>query len=179
MLFEAPDIIRNIPDIAEIYRINDKQIDELEQAAEQLDKDIFLTTMGEDKAERWEKMLGITVFDDDTIEDRRFRIQARVLEKLPYSYRVLIRKINALTSGEYNVELSNDRLEISINISLVCKNAKKELEEMLENTLPLNMLYSVKILYNTWKVVLKSGITWNETKDKKITWKGLREEVLN
>lgn len=179
MLFEAPDIIRNIPDIAEIYRINDKQIDELEQAAEQLDKDIFLTTMGENKAERWEKMLGITAFDDDTIEDRRFRIQARVLEKLPYSYRVLIRKINALTSSECSVELSNDRLEISVQLSRSVKNAKKELEEMLENTLPLNMLYSVKILYNTWKVVLKSGITWNETKDKKITWKGLREEVLN
>ena len=39
--------------------------------------------MGENKIQRWEKMLGIIPYNS-SIEERRTRIQAKVLEKLPY-----------------------------------------------------------------------------------------------
>ena len=70
-LFNAPEIFANVPDIAKIYEINDKQIDEVENAATQLDKDIFFETMGEERIVRWEKILGITPPDNYSLEDRR------------------------------------------------------------------------------------------------------------
>lgn len=175
MLFDAPDIIKNIPDISEIYRINDKQIADLEKATEQLENDIFLTEMGEHKIQRWEKMLGIIPYNSST-EERRTRIQAKVLEKLPYSYRVLIRKINTLTSNNCEIELSNNRLELKIKLSLKVKNSRQDLQDMLENVLPLNMIFDVRIQYNTWNVISNSDITWNYAKGNNITWNEIKEE---
>lgn len=41
-MFNAPEIIMNIKDIAEIYKINDSQEAELENAVEILENNIFL-----------------------------------------------------------------------------------------------------------------------------------------
>ena len=45
-MFNAPEIIMNIKDIAEIYKINDSQEAELENAVEILENSIFLEQMG-------------------------------------------------------------------------------------------------------------------------------------
>lgn len=45
-MFNAPKIIMNIKDIAEIYKINDSQEAELENAVETLENNIFLEKMG-------------------------------------------------------------------------------------------------------------------------------------
>ena len=95
-MFNAPEIFSNIPDIAQIYEINDSQSDELDEALEQLDNNIFLDKMDVETCARWEDILEITSFDDDKIEDRRFRIKLKILEKLPYSYRVIIKRLDFL-----------------------------------------------------------------------------------
>lgn len=174
MLFEAPDIIRNIPDIAEIYRINDKQIDELEQAAEQLDNDILLTTMGEDKVERWEKMLGTTAFDDDTIEDRRFRIQARVTEKLPYSYRIVVRRLNILCPDGYMLDIDDAKTSVIIKLTLKSKKMINDVSKMIDDILPLNMIYKVTILWNQHSMT--AHYTHKQLADRK--HKQIREEIF-
>ena len=55
-MFNAPEIIMNIKDIAEIYKINDSQEAELENAVEILENNIFLEKMGEQMIARWEKI---------------------------------------------------------------------------------------------------------------------------
>ena len=68
-MFYAPEIIMNIKDIAEIYKINDSQEAELENAVEILENNIFLEKMGEQMIARWEKMLQITPQIPLRIED--------------------------------------------------------------------------------------------------------------
>ena len=173
-MFDAPKIFSNIPDIAQIYEINDKQSDGLDEAINQLNDDIFLDTMSESKTERWEKMLSITHQDNDTISDRRFRIKAKVLEKLPYSYRVIINKLNTLCPNGYTFELSEDRIKVSVKLVLDSKKMINDVKDMLERMLPLNMLYSVEILYNTYAVL--SGKTYDYLSS--YTYQNLRDEII-
>ncbi|MDE7426130.1 MAG: YmfQ family protein [Lachnospiraceae bacterium] len=142
-MFEAPEIIRQIPDIKQIYEINEKQIDKLNEAVYQLDSDIFLEDMGKSQIERWENILNIIPFDDDSIEDRRFRIQTRILERPPYTYRIFVKKLKGL-SLESKVERSNNHIIVIIEpISLKMKD---EIKRMLGEILPLNLTYCIVVL---------------------------------
>lgn len=140
-MFDAPEIFKNIPDIAMVYKVNDKQIDDLENAVEQLDNDIFFETMGEDRVFRWEKILKIVPPDNQSLKDRITRVQMKVLEKMPYSFRVIRRKLDALLKGEYKFIVKNT--ELIFNCSIQDRNLFKDVIEMLEEIVPLNLSMSV------------------------------------
>lgn len=173
-MYDAPEIILKIPDIAQIYDYNEIQEEELEAAVEELNDDIMLDTMHIDIIERWEKILNINPLDDDTEEDRRFKVKAKVNEKLPYSLRVLKRKLDTLCPGGYSMEISEDRTNLNVKIALTSKKMRSAIADMLEEMLPLNMLYSTQIMYNTWGML--ENYTWGELESR--TWEQLRSEVL-
>ena len=52
-MFEAPEIIRNIPDIKAIYDMNEKQGENLETEVERMDNNLFLESMDEAMTARW------------------------------------------------------------------------------------------------------------------------------
>lgn len=173
-MYDAPEIILKIPDIAQIYDYNEIQEEELEAAVEELNDDIMLDTMHIDIIERWEKILNINPLDDDTEEDRRFKVKAKVNEKLPYSLRVLKRKLDTLCPGGYSMEISEDGTNLNVKIALTSKKMRSAIADMLEEMLPLNMLYSTQIMYNTWGML--ENYTWGELESR--TWEQLRSEVL-
>ncbi len=152
MEFNAPEIIREIPDIATIYEINDDQGEELEASVEHLDDNIFLEDMHEDFIIRWEKILKISPATDDTLEDRRFRIKTKVLERLPYSYRVIVNKLTTLCPDGIFIEVNEDRLNINVSLALRSVKMLADVDQLLENMLPMNMTYSIIILYNTYGI---------------------------
>lgn len=140
-MFDAPEIFKSIPDISAIYEINNKQIDDLENAVEQLDNDIFFETMGEDRVSRWEKILKIVPPDNQNLKDRTTKVQMKVLEKLPYSFRVIQRKLDAVLKSEYELIIKNNVL--IFNCSIQDQNLFKDVIEMLEEIAPLNLSMSV------------------------------------
>ena len=172
LLFNAPEIFIKIPDIKKIYKINDSQIDELENAVAQLDNDIFFKAMSEERIARWENMLGIASLDDDTLDNRRLRINARILEKLPYSKRVLMRKLDTLAPDGYTLEISTDT--VSVKLALKSKRMIQDVLEMLENSVPLNMTLNVSIIWNQYEGVSK--YTYQEL--SQLTYSHIREEVF-
>ena len=60
-MLEAPEIIKNIPDIKQIYDINEMQGDTLDQTVEQIDSDMNIDEMDASTVERWETILMICV----------------------------------------------------------------------------------------------------------------------
>ena len=173
-MFDAPKIITQIPDIAQIYSINDKQAAEIEEAIEQLEGNIILDTMSEENTKDWERFLKLPVQDDDTLDDRRLRVKAKNLEKLPYTYRGIISRLNILCPNGYNMEVNDSRTDIVVKVALKYKKMVDAAEEMLENYTPLNMTLKVMIMYNTYEVLQK--FTYGEL--QKHTYKDLREGVM-
>lgn len=168
-MFDAPEIFKNIPDIAMVYKVNDKQIDDLENAVEQLDNDIFFETMGEDRVFRWEKILKIVPPDNQSLKDRITRVQMKVLEKMPYSFRVIRRKLDALLKGEYKFIVKNT--ELIFNCSIQDRNLFKDVIEMLEEIVPLNLSMSV-----TNTIIHNEKI--NESEIEKFLFKGIYLKLL-
>ena len=167
-MFEAPEIIIKIPEIEQIYKVNDKQIKRLNNAVSQLNEDLFFEDMGEDRINRWERILNIIPQDNDTIQDRRFRIQSRIIERLPYSYRLMVKKINMLC-----FENTIERQDKHIIVKVALTSAKKtdEINEMLDIILPLNLTFHVQVLYNTYQKLSKL----KHFDMERYTYKGLRE----
>lgn len=150
LLFNAPEIFTNIPDIAQMYDINETQSDELETALEKLDNNIFLDKMDAETCGRWENILEITAFDDDTLDDRRFRIKSKILEKLPYSYRVIVKKLDVLCPDGYAFIIDDARLSVTVKLSLKTEKKLKDVVDLLEHALPLNMTYVVTLMWNDY-----------------------------
>jgi hypothetical protein len=153
MLFDAPEMIRNIPDMKQMYVINGEQEDNLDASVNALWDDVFLETMDETKAARWEKMLGLNPLDTDTLSERRFRVQTKVLERMPYTYRVILRKLETLCPSGIIWLVDTDAQILVVKVALASKNMRADIEELLENVIPLNMIYTVIILYNTHDMI--------------------------
>ena len=170
-MFEAPEVIIQIPDIKQTYEAVDKQMEKLKAAVDQMEDDIFLESMGEEKIKLWEKMLGIKPLDDDTLSDRRFRIQSKVLEKLPYSYRVVVRKLTALAPDGMKITRSDKN--VTVKLAIASKKKIKDVAELLEVTLPLNMNYEVIIMFHTYGFFKEKKMTYGQM--KAFTYLALRE----
>lgn len=173
-MFNSPVIFSNIPDIAQIHEINETQSDALEKAIEEMDQNIFLDTMNEHIITRWEAMLGITPLDNDTLDDRRFRVKSKVLEKLPYSIRVIEHKLDTLCPDGYSMTINDDLTEVIIKLSLTSKKMIEDVGVLMEEILPLNMLYNVSIIWNQYGVL--SQLTHSQLAES--THQELREEVI-
>lgn len=174
-MFNAPVIITNIPDIEQIYRVNDAQCEDLDAAIERMDQNLFLDTMNEEVIVRWENILGITPLDDDKVEDRRFRIKSKVMERLPYSFRVISHKLDTLCPNGYVMTISEDRTEIHIRLMLKSKKMIKDVGELMEDILPLNMFFNVTIAWN--QHIVYATKKYGEL--KQYTHKMMREEIMD
>ena len=161
-MFETPEVIIQIPDIKQVYDAVDKQIEKLTAAVDQMEDDIFLESMGEEKIKAWEKMLRIKPLDDDTLSDRRFRIQSKVLEKLPYSYRVVVRKLQALVPD--GMQITRSDRNMIVKLALASKKKIHDVAELLEVTLPLNMNYEVIIMFHTYGFFKDKRMTYGQMK---------------
>lgn len=170
----VPELIERIPDIAEIYAINDEQADELDRALESLEANIFISTMNEEKTKRWEAILSLKPKDTDSLDDRRFRVRSKVLEKLPYSYRVLLRKLEALCPDGVELIVNNAEESVVVRVALKSRAMTEEVDSILDAILPLNMTYLVIIMFNSWGMFMNR--TWEQMQE--MTWKIMREKVL-
>lgn len=148
-MFEMPKIIANIPEIATIYETNDKQISELEAGVDELDNNIFVTTMNKECVGRWEKVLEIVPKDTDTLDERRFRILSKRIEKLPYSYKVIQRKLETLSPNGIEMIIDRTTKHIRVKIGLESAQMREDVQSFLEEALPLDMTYFVEVLWNT------------------------------
>lgn len=149
-MFNAPEIILKITEISTIYKRNDKQGEELDKALSEFDDNVSFDRMRESGVKRWEKIFNIVPLDDDTLDERRLRVHAKSLEKAPYSRIIVSKRIKNLCEESCIVSFSEDRQSVSVKIDLKSKRMKKTVESFLENALPLNMVYSVSVLFNQY-----------------------------
>jgi hypothetical protein len=148
MVFECPDIIKEIQDIAVIYAVND--ILDPVKDAERLDLDLCAGTATEQGIRRRERLYGIIPKDTDTLEDRRFRIRARENEITPYTVRTMRNKLAAICGENgYTAVLQGEKL--IIRVALPRRATYEDARKMMEEMIPLNICLECTLLYNQHK----------------------------
>lgn len=150
MVFECPDVVKEIKDIAAIYAMNDDVNPIID--AERLDLDLSATTATEQGISRREKLYGIIPKDTDSLEDRRFRVRARENEITPYTARTLEKKLATICGEDgYTAILKDGKL--TVRVALPRRATYEDARKMLEEMVPLNICMECTLLYNQHKTL--------------------------
>jgi hypothetical protein len=112
---------------------------------------------------RWEKTLGITPKDTDSIDVRTFRVRARLLRDLPYTYRTLKKMLNSICGEDgYTINLYPDEYRLKVRVELKCKQYKSEMAELMEEIVPAHIILDVDLRYNTHRMLHDFGLSNRE-----------------
>lgn len=135
----------------EIRRIMESEEPELKLLWELLRKvfnNQFIQYCDEDGISKFEEMLGLHRYENDTLEIRIFRVLTYWNDQIPYTWRVLVNRMDQLC-GAGNYELRPNFNAYELGITTKFDDAKKydELNNMLKTILPANLGFnSINIL---------------------------------
>lgn len=144
-----PPIMQELKEFQKIAEIEDSFFEQLKQEIQNIVDDQFIQTATEKGIARRERMLKISPFADDTLETRRFRVQGVWNDKLPYTYRVLLERLNSLCGPDgYVIELNPGEYSLKIKIELNKKRMFDEVVKITRQMVPANLHLIVELRYN-------------------------------
>ncbi len=147
MNFNSPPVIESIKDVKAIFDMND-EINPV-QDAERLELDLFVGTATINGIARREKIYGIFPNDTDSLENRRRRLLEKENDRIPYTIRTLRNKLSVLCGKDgYKIFLEEERL--TVQLTLAKKYMLDDVCRLLENIVPLNIVFYVGLLYNQY-----------------------------
>ena len=171
----VPPILAETKEFQAICAAENVEIERLRTAYLNMFADQFIQTATENGIERLEKIMGIVPKGTDTLEVRRFRLQARKQEKLPYTKWTLPEQLAALCGDDgYSLNIDHTARKISVRVALTVKGMYDAVELLLLKQRPANMVIDLSLLYNQWLVL--AAKTWDELSTK--TWYQVRNEVV-
>lgn len=139
-----PPIMQNFKEIKEITNAEQKEVDLIDGEISKVLDNAFIEDCDEYGIKKYEKLVGVTPTAQDTLESRKSRVLIRWNDFIPYSYRVLIQKLN-IFCGVNNYDISGDlknyELFISTHLSIVGQTT--ELEKMLDKMLPVPIVFTL------------------------------------
>ncbi|WP_317115418.1 putative phage tail protein, partial [Clostridium neonatale] len=91
-----PPVLADAEEQKQIFKALNPEINMLWAEIERAQNNQFISSSDEYGVARRENMLSIKPKNTETLDDRKFRLLSREIEKLPYTYRVLKNKLKAL-----------------------------------------------------------------------------------
>lgn len=144
-----PPVIKNAAEFEAIMEAIQPEFVDVETAIINAFNDTFVNDATEVGVKRWESMLNIAPKSVDTLEDRKFRILARLNEQLPYTFRSLDdRLITLCGQNGFTMELFNDIYTLKVRIELVVKGQYEAVEQLLKRIVPANLVIDLDLRYN-------------------------------
>lgn len=178
-----PPVYGNIEEFKQLANAYTLEVCELNEIANAAYNNFFLDTLDSNGCSRWENILNLKVNSTYTLEDRRLQIKSKIIGDLPYTYIKLKQLLNSLLGKDnYEIKIKENVIEkngeviykVEVKLNLGVKNQFNAVDKMLENIIPLNLMYGVELLYNTHEIL--RGYTHEEL--SRYTHGQLREEVL-
>lgn len=168
-----PSFMREYKEIQQIMATEQIEIQSAWDAVEKVENNQFVASSDDDGLKRWEKILDIVPKATETLEERRFRVLSRINFELPYTIRRL-KEILTTLCGDDGFEITVSGYEIEIKLALGNASMYQDVELLLNNTIPANMMQHISVLYNTYDVL--SGFTHQEL--AAYTHREMKERVL-
>lgn len=126
-----------------------REFDRLNTAVDEVLDAQFVSTAGERGIERYEQIFSIVPQDTDTLDERRFRVLAKINAQLPFSIRRLRQQLATLCGEDgYRMEIDGGRYTLTVKVALTAKRNQQAVEELLAGIVPANMVCTTSLLYN-------------------------------
>ena len=140
-----PETLKDVIDLRLLNEDLDIELEQLDGYITGIGKEVIVKSASLYGIEKWEKALGITPKDGDSLETRRFRVNNLLTSKLPYTYRWLIKKLTQITGSPsgYTLNINQDDYAITIVLSGLDTNMMIEVQKQLRNAIPSNMVLEI------------------------------------
>lgn len=123
------------------------------KALDQVLNNEFVETADDLGISRWEKILGIFPNSTDTLENRRFRIMAKMIETRPYTVAQLNGILRNLC-GEDNYTVQVSGYVLVVRIGLTASSNFDDIAALLQKISPANMVIDLSLAYNQHQSLL-------------------------
>lgn len=137
-----PDALKDFYEFIKKFEAENPEFDFIYDIWCKWRENLFPRTADNDGLMRFEDLLDIRPLPGDTIEDRRFRVIAKLNSRLPYT-EIRLRQILAAILGWDDFELQIVGLELFLWISLKSQSQIRTLVDLLLEIVPENMLFRV------------------------------------
>lgn len=171
-----PRYMQEYTEMNAIMNAEQPEIDDLWGAIEKAFADQYILDATEYGVMRWESMLNISPKNTDTLDERKFRILARLNQELPYTLTRLKEVLTNLCGADgFTIDLQAAQYHIEIKLGVGNHNNYQEVMDLLKKMIPANLTQAVSVMYNTHKAV---GLCTHRHLSA-FTHEQVRNEVLN
>lgn len=147
-MIRTPDLIGYLPPVLQKVRefqaISNSENPEFQivfDTSEKVLKNLFIQTSDVDGIKRYEKILGIKPSSNDTLETRRFRVLSRWNDRIPYTWKSLLEKLDTLCGEDnYTIVLENEIYTLNLLTHLGIYGTVDELDILLDEIIPSNLV---------------------------------------
>ena len=151
-----PPYMQEYKEINQIMSAEQPEFESLWSACGDVLDDQFILYATENGVKRWEKLVKITPKDTDTLDERKFRILAKMNQELPYTITKLREALTVLCGeGNFSIDLQPAKYHVEVRLALVNKNAYEETVDLLKKMIPANLTQWVQIMYNAHNVLAR------------------------
>lgn len=166
-----PEVITAILEFRGIIDAEYPEFEDMRVVREQITDDAYLTTMGEERIEQWEKIFGIKPIDGSSVSDRREVIIARIRGQGKLNTALINAIVKTFTGGTANSWVADSTLYVEItpppgNKQYIFANVEQELAKKV----PAHLGFHVKRNYYEWSGIKANYATWQDVKDNFETW---------
>ena len=175
MMDYYPPVVKNIKDIKAIIDVESEELSNISKSMSNVLDNAYILTMDENRLSQWEKILGVRVLSDSTIDERRDVVIARLRGQGKLNTNTINEIVHTFTGGSANSWFENSTLYVEITPSPTNKQYRFEnIENELKHRIPCHLGLEVIRRYYTWDEVKNTNDNWNEVKNNFDNW----EDVL-
>lgn len=166
-----PQVVSCIKEFRAIIEAEYPEFDLLADTKDEVINDAYLLTMGEERIESWEKILGIIPIVGSSVDDRRDTIIARIRGQGKLNTALINAIVNAFTGGTAKSYVKNSTLYVIItpprnNKQYQFANVRQEIAKKTPAHLGLNVSRN----YFTWGDINDNFDTWEQVNTDLPTW---------
>jgi hypothetical protein len=148
LLSYLPDFMQEYREIRRIMESEEPEFKMLWNLFKKVFNNQFIQYCDEDGISKFEEMLGLHRYENDTLEIRIFRVLTYWNDQIPYTWRVLVNRMNQLCGiGNYELKPNFNNYELGVTTKFDDSKKYDELNNMLKTILPANLGFnSINVL---------------------------------
>ena len=140
-----PLVYHPIQDFKSMTNTCGRELSELYSGVTYILESQFISDASPEILAKWEKYLGVTPNGTDTLEERRFRVLAKLNDSPPYTDKYLVNKLTELC-GTDNFRITRDysNYNLTIELSLDSLANTETVRKLVRDIIPANLVLTVK-----------------------------------
>lgn len=139
-----PPVMQDFAEMQEIMSVENKETDKIDSDMQRVLGNGFIAECDEYGIQKYEHILKIVPDINDTLELRKSRVLIHWNNSVPYTYRTLVKRLNAICgANNYTVSGNLENYMLNITTKMDIPGQTKEVEEALAKMLPENIAYSL------------------------------------